>query len=344
MRQPLRVLHVIRSDAFAGVERHVANLAAAQHDLGHSVRVIGGSPDHMRAVFGSRAIPVVAASTTTSVLRILGRTSAPDIVHAHMSAAEFAVTLVPHLRAVPLVTTRHFARRRGSSLLARQLGMRTARRIAAQIAISHYVADHIEGPSTAVHSGVPARPDAKPYRDREKVALVVQRLEPEKRTEVALGIFAASGLAALGWELQIAGDGSERDRLEALASDLGIWQATRFLGARSDCLELMDHARALLAPCDIDGLGLSVVEAMSGGLPVVAASAGGHRETVGRADDARLFAPGDASAGALLLVDLDDDPVSAERYGNELQTIQREDFSLAAQALATIQVYRKVLP
>ncbi|SDC89475.1 Glycosyltransferase involved in cell wall bisynthesis [Sanguibacter gelidistatuariae] len=343
MRQSLRVLHVIRSDAFAGVERHVANLAAAQHDLGHRVRVIGGSPDHMQAVFGSRAIPVLAAPTTMSILRILGRTSDPDVVHAHMSAAEFAVTLAPHLRTVPLVATRHFARRRGSSTLARQLGMQVARRIAAQIAISHYVADRIEGPSTVVHSGVPDRPDAGPYLNREKVALVVQRLEPEKRTEVALGVFAASGLAEDGWLLEVAGDGSERGRLELLASDLGIWQATRFLGSRSDCLELMDQARAIIAPCDIDGLGLSVVEAMSGGLPVIAAAAGGHRETVGRADDARLFTPGDASAGGDLLVALARDPGRAGRYGDELQTVQREKFSLTAQAQATIQVYREVL-
>lgn len=38
----MKVLHVIQSDAFAGVERHVAQLAAAQSQLGDQVVVIGG--------------------------------------------------------------------------------------------------------------------------------------------------------------------------------------------------------------------------------------------------------------------------------------------------------------
>ena len=43
----MRVLHVIHSDGFAGVERHVAMLAAAQHDAGDQVVVIGGDPASM---------------------------------------------------------------------------------------------------------------------------------------------------------------------------------------------------------------------------------------------------------------------------------------------------------
>ena len=46
-RGVMRVLHVIHSDGFSGVERHVAMLAAAQHDAGHRVVVVGGDPASM---------------------------------------------------------------------------------------------------------------------------------------------------------------------------------------------------------------------------------------------------------------------------------------------------------
>ena len=57
----------------------------------------------------------------------------------------------------------------------------------------------------------------------------------------------------------------------------------------------------LLAPCQIEGLGLTVLEAMAAALPVVAVGAGGHLETVGAVAGAALHPPGDADrAGELL--------------------------------------------
>jgi glycosyltransferase involved in cell wall biosynthesis len=341
----LRVLHVIRSDAFAGVERHVANLAAGQADAGHRVRVVGGDVTAMRAVLGGHGVPVSPATTTTGAALASRRVSrsgtGPDVVHAHMTAAELAAALVPTLRGVPLVATRHFARRRGSSPLARRVGAVVGARIDAQVAISRYVAERIDGPSTVVYPGVPLRDVAT--GPRRPVVLVVQRLEPEKCTDVAVRAFAASGLATRGWTLEVAGDGSQRQQLEELAGRLGIWASTRFLGARPDCPELMDEASVLIAPCAVDGLGLSVLEAMSGGLCVVAAAAGGHLETAGRAEAARLFEPGAPDDAARLLRAVADDPAAARAHGLALRAVQREHFTLDAQVAGTLAVYRAVL-
>lgn len=342
MNDALRILHVVRSDAFAGVERHVANLAAGQSDAGHRVRVVGGDVAAMRSALQGRDVPVTAAATTAAALRAARSTTlvgrGPDVVHAHMTAAELAVTLVPSLRGVPVVATRHFARHRGSSTLARRVGGLVARRIDAQVAISEYVAARIDGPSTVVYPGVPVR--EVPTAQRRPVVLVVQRLEAEKSTDVAVRAFAASGLAARGWSLQVAGDGSQRAPLQALAAELGVATSTTFLGARSDCAQLMDRASVLLAPCAIDGLGLSVLEAMSGGLCVVAAAAGGHLETAGRAEGARLFAPGSPQHAGSLLTDVADAPAAARAHGLALRAVQRSRFTLEAQVAGTITVYR----
>ena len=98
---------------------------------------------------------------------------------------------------------------------------------------------------------------------------------------MAIEGFVASGLADEGWTLDIAGEGSQRTHLERLAADRGAGAAVRFLGFRMDVDELMAAAGIFLAPRPTEALGLSVLEAMAAGLPVVAAAAGGHLETVG---------------------------------------------------------------
>ena len=337
------VVHVIRSDGFAGVEKHVARLASAQAVDGWRVAVIGGGGVPMHQEWGGSRVPHREAVTLLDTVRRLDEFRGVDLVHAHMTAAETAAVLSPRMRHVPLVVTRHFAAPRGGSALGRLVAPLIRRRLSAQIAISDYVARSIDGASTVIYPGVPSAPDLLPGAQREPTVLVAQRLEPEKRTEDAVRAFAASGLAAGGWQLAIAGSGSQAPALRRLADALGVSQATRFLGHRSDVPELMASASMLLATCDVEGLGLSLLEAMALGLPVVASSAGAHLETVGGVDGAALYPPGDAEAAGALLAALAASADQRRVYGRGLQQAQRARFSIAAQAEQTEALYRSLL-
>ena len=337
----MRILHAVRSDAFAGVERHLASLAAAQRRAGHRVAVIGGDPAAMRAALGP-GIPHRAASTVAQVAAAVRAWRGGDVIHAHMTAAEIAVALAAPT-ATPVLTTRHFAGPRGASTAGRLAEPVLRRRIAAQIAISRYVADHVDGPSTVVPVGVPDRPDGRAASERARTVLLVQRLAPEKDGATAVRAFALSGLAARGWRLDVAGRGSQRPALERLADELGVAAAVAFLGPRSDVADLMAEAGLLLAPCPVEGLGMTVLEGMAAGLPGVAAGAGGHLETVGTVPGAALFEPGDAAGAATALASLAADPVRREAYGAQLREAQRARFALAGQVAGTDAVYRSVL-
>lgn len=341
----MKVLHVIQSPAFAGVERHVARLAAAQADRGDRVVVIGGDPVQMHAQ-GHPLVEHRRGSTVGEAYAAVRRAvrSRPDVLHAHMTVAEVASVAAVRGRAIPVVVTRHFGRPRGRNGVVRLATSIVSRRIAAQIAISHYVAEHVEGQSIVVHPGVPTQPDALPAADRTRTVLVVQRLESEKATEDALQIFAQSRLGEQGWRLDIAGYGGQRPALEGLARTLGIADRTRFLGYRSDVPELMRSSGALIAPCPIEGLGLTVVEAMAAGLPVVAAGAGGHLETLGGIPGAVLYEPtsGGLTVAAAGLRDLAGDERLRDATAGALQRAQRERFTLAQQAEATDAVYDEV--
>ena len=346
----MRILHVIPSNAFAGVERHVSDLAGAQQRAGHSVCVVGGLPSQMRMAMDREApqglsTPVthIPATTVLDAVRAVASRARPDVVNVHMTAAEAAVVLSPSLSGVPVVSTRHFAARRGSSPLARRLGPVVASRLDAQIAVSQFVADSIEGESAVVRAGVPVAPHGRPASAREPVVLVAQRLEREKRTQVALLAFAHSGLWEQGWTLEVAGDGAERRRLERLAHDLALDGSIHFLGHRSDVHTLMSRAAVLMAPRPDEAYGLSVLEAMATGLPVLASAGGGHLETLGSVPGSVLFPPGDARSAGRMLADLARDDAAREAYGRALQLAQRTGFTLETQQQATEVVYRSVL-
>lgn len=339
----LRVVHVISSGAFAGVERYVAVLAASQDALGNDVSIIGGDQEAMRGAVGRARIRIRPARSMIQAARAIDAWRDCDVLHVHMTAAESAAVVAVRARRSPVVSTRHFAQHRGASVAGHLARRIVAKRIAHQIAVSDYVARRIEGESTVVHPGVPDRPGLSRANDRTRTVLVAQRLQREKDTQVAVRAFHLSGLADRGWSLQIAGTGADLTHLTRLAKSLGLANSVHFLGFRSDVAELMQESGIFFASSPGEHFGLSVLEAMAAALPVVAVGAAGHLETVGMARQPALFAPHDAAAAARLLSGLAANPSRRDEYGAELQALQRDKFTVEAQALAIDVVYRSVL-
>jgi glycosyltransferase involved in cell wall biosynthesis len=340
---PRRILHAIRSDGFAGVEPFVCRLAIAQASGGHDVTVIGGAEGKMRGPLEGAGVGYVPATRTLDVVRAIRRNAGTtDVVNTHMTAADIAaVAAFFGVRERPaVVSTRHFTRRRGR-FRALPLDVFVRGTVDAELAISDAVAVAVRVPSTVVHTGVADRPQTA--ATREPVVLVAQRLQPEKRTDIALRAFATSGLADEGWVLRIAGDGAEAEGLHALAKTLGVSRHVEFLGFRTDLPQLMTRAGLLMAPCPVEGLGLTILEAMASGLPVVAADAGGHRELLSGLDAHARFVPDNVASGASALRHFALDPVARDELGRAGRVRQQEFFSIDRQVAGTDSVYRDAL-
>ncbi len=336
----LHIVHVVCTDAFAGVERYVRTSAVCLARAGCRVTVVGGAAESMRPLLVASGVRWMPGSTVPGALRSLSRARRPDVIVTHMTRADFVGVITGAFRRIPVVSTRHFASVRGSSALSRVVSARIRHRITAQIAISQFVAQNVEGSTTVVHTGVADVELAK--REREPVVLVLQRLEAEKHTEWALRAWAQVTESA-GWRLGIAGDGSDLDSLHGLAGALGIAGSVDFLGFQTDVDALLGRVSVLLAPTPREGLGLAVIEAMAHGVPVVACGAGGHLETAGEVDEAALFDPGDTAAAAGHLARLIRDRAERERYGDALRERQRTEFSLQAQTEATLRVLARAV-
>jgi L-malate glycosyltransferase len=96
-----------------------------------------------------------------------------------------------------------------------------------------------------------------------------------KDTILALKIILDRGVKA---KLLLIGDGPDRGECQALARELGIWQQTRFLGKQSELASVLSASDVFLMPSGNESFGLSALEAMACGLPVVSSDAGGLPE------------------------------------------------------------------
>lgn len=108
-------------------------------------------------------------------------------------------------------------------------------------------------------------------RKPENFYLIVSRLSPYKKIDLAIEAFNK-----FGEKLVIVGEGSDMKRLKSMASP-----NISFLGWQSDqkVHQLYSQAKALIFPGEED-LGLTPVESMAAGRPVIAYKMGGATETV----------------------------------------------------------------
>jgi glycosyltransferase involved in cell wall biosynthesis len=312
------VVHIVATGRFAGVERYVCDVATETSGRNWDVAVIGGEARQMPSLLGD-GVRWEPGATAPEALRAIRKVGRADIYHAHMTKAEALAVATRRRHKAHIVSTRHFAARRGASHVGHIVSPWIAAGLAREIAISEFVAEHLERPPDAVIvSGVPKSPCL--WRTTNKVALVLQRLEPEKDTITALRAWQASRLVDEGWSLRLVGEGSERGQLERWVATEGSAGVT-FAGWSEDVSSELESAGMLLASAPAEPLGLAVLEAMAAGVPVVACASGGHRETVGRLADAPVFAPGDAVGAGQALRALLPDATRARLSDDERQLV-----------------------
>ncbi|MEJ5915898.1 glycosyltransferase family 4 protein [Pseudokineococcus sp. 1T1Z-3] len=338
----MRITHVVGTDHFAGLERYAVEVATEQARRGHDVALVGGKPDVVARLLSGSGVRLALGSSLPELVTALRTGRRRDVVHSHLTRADFAAAITRPATRARLVSTRHITAPRGHGRPARAVAPLVRRMLAVEVAVSEWTSAQLDRPSDVVLlNGVRRQDDVT--RPREPSVLMAHRLAPEKDTATGLRAWAASGLGDRGWRLLVAGAGQDRTELEALAGSLGVGASTDFLGWVADVGAVFRSAGVLLAPAPTEPCGLSILEAMALGLPVVAAGSGGNVETIGQHPAAALFAPGDHEAAAGHLRRLADDERVRQRYGDELRELQRRELSLDVHVDRLQAVYEGVL-
>jgi len=278
------------------------------------------------------------ASGTRWVCRVI-RQSRPDIVHTHLLPATQVGLAAARLTGSPAVTTVHFTfERLGRSKLLRQMNrasFRFYKRIfAISDAVKRSILDHCHVPEERIavlRSGVDfARiaggdPQLRSrtrqqmgIRNDEIVIGSVGRLEKIKGHGLlidALAQLEPAGLPPV--RLVLVGDGPEKAALEQKAAQRGVDHRVIFAGAQKKTAALLTSFDIFVLPSLFEALGLSIIEAMGAGLPVIGSTAGGIPEIVSHGSSGLLFEAGNSSDLAGCLNRLIRSPELRARLGDE---------------------------
>lgn len=151
---------------------------------------------------------------------------------------------------------------------------RVAARVTQFVAISQAVCERIERHYHRESCIIYPPVDVERFQvseTREDFYLILSRLVPYKRIDLAVQAFGELGLP-----LVVAGDGRDRARLEAMAKP-----SVRFIGRPNDeqAHDLLARCRAFLFPGEED-FGITPLEANACGKPVIAFAGGGALETI----------------------------------------------------------------
>lgn len=307
---------------FGGVERHVEEVGRRLVDRGHEVTVFAQSRylgetrvrEHlgMRVVriptVPSRSLEAIAHSAMSTAVAMTG---GYDVVHYHAVGPGLVAPLPRYLGRARVVQTIHgLDGERAKWGRVAQTILNAATWLSARVphetvTVSSALADHYRvryGRDCAtIVNGVtprPARPAdiirTKYGLGEDDFSLFVGRLVPEKRPDL---LIKAYGELDTDKRLVIVGGSSYTDdyveELHRLAArDDRIVMPGYVYGDELD--ELFTNARSFVQPSALEGLPLTLLEAMGCGRPIIASDIPPHREVIGRSrTGARLFAEGD---------------------------------------------------
>ena len=362
--QGLRIVHVDSERGFSGGEVQVFLLLERLGALGYQTSLIcppgsrsaAEAERHGIACVNVRMRNDLDLPAIAALARAFRRQRA-QIVHLHTGRANWLGGLAARLVGVPAVSSRRMERQVKRNWRTRLLYRHLLQRV---VAISPAVE------SCLLAAGVPAerlqiipegveRSRLQPDKGRtatrsalgaepeDVVVLALAALVRRKGLDVlldALALLAAERQRPRVW---IAGDGPERAALTAQIAALGLGDQVQLLGQRLDAPDLLAACDLFVLPSRQEGLGVSALEAMAVGRPVVASAVGGLGFSVVAERTGLLVPPEDPSALAAALRRLLRDPELRARLGAAGPKRVAEGFLAEQMVAAHDQLYRSVL-
>jgi glycosyltransferase involved in cell wall biosynthesis len=298
----MRVMHVITGLRTGGAENQLVLLT--RHTSTDPMVVALTNADEIADALRDQGVPVVdMAMRGNKDLLVLGRLARlmarhrPDVVHVHLYRATLYGRVAARLARVPVVVTTEHSLLEGelegrrTTGAVRRLYMATERFNAATLAVSDAVAGRLVRwgvPPERIHV-VPNAVDLQALRvDDDQRAGVRRELGIPDATRLVGGIgrlhhvkrwdrLVRAMAADLGEDLQVllVGSGEEEAALRDLAESLGVARWVHLAGARSDLAAVLSAVDVVVSPSPQETFGLSLVEAVAAGRPVVYVSAPG---------------------------------------------------------------------
>lgn len=353
----MKIAHVVDSMEVGGAETLVSQMCRLQREQGHETAVyavasLGSLGKQMRAdgFFVQPQVGRHLADASLHFFRIF-RSARPDVVHLHNPTPTIYAGPAARLAGVAsVVSTRH-------SLVARprNLTMERKYRIAAKfcdwiVGICDATTENIREAGSApdrkivrVYNGTLPMPREGAEVKLPKpgfTLLYIGRLEPVKNLGHLLEAFRRALDRFGNLHLWIVGDGTERARLVEISTNLHLQDNVTFWGQQMDVAPFLLSADAFVMSSVSEGLPMSLLQALSVGLPAVVTDVGGMGEVVRFAGAGAVVPVGDPEAMASAMVRMASRADERQAFAQNAASAFEAHFTLSAVVREYESLYR----
>lgn len=339
---PIRITAVISSLGLGGAQRVIVRLCDSLAQRGHSVTLLTTDPltadfflvpnsvarvrAHPDAHMSSRWYDLRRQGMRTSALRRCLVETQPDVVVSFIDTTNVGVLLALIGKNIPVIVSERSDPRRHSIGfrwgVLRRLTYPRARRVVflteelgkwGRSRWPRWRADVI--PNPVMPAAGQGRNTA--LRADRRTVLGMGRLDSKKRFDLLVRAFALSAGECPDWDLEIVGDGPDRQPLLKLIQELGVSDRVRLPGPEKQSFLAFDRCDLYVLASEYEGFPNALAEAMAAGLPVISFDCpSGPREIVRHEVDGLLVPPLNVEALAAAMGRLMRNPAERSRLAS----------------------------
>ena len=331
----MKVLHVSGPSA-GGIGHHINQLQLGLTEFGIDSSVL--APVRTR--------PGAVARTARELKR-----GNYDLVHCHGYQGGAVGRAAGVFAGVPAVVTIHNTLQvvGRANQLARLAEGWMHKHTACWVTVSSYLRNYAlgvlgipENRMVVIANGIEVPAEIPPWF-QEPVVGIVARLVPSKGVDIFLKAVQSLRPEVPNLRAVVIGDGPAKYQLKAMAHHLGLDNIVRFRGHISDVSAHLERMAVFVLPTRSEGLGISIIEAMSQGVPVVATAVGGVPELVCHETTGLLTQRDDYLGIARAVRQMLDNREQTEKMRRGAFLHISENYSSRAMLESTQEIYRRVL-
>lgn len=303
----MRVLHVISSLEIGGAQRLLSDLLPIQKQQGIDVSllVLKSEDNAFSKKVADAGVPIISLDVKSfrnpflafKVRKVIRQY---DVVHAHLVHALYICSLAARGLKTKMVYTEHSTsnNRRGKAYL-RPIEKYIYGRYDKLISISQQTQDALQDwlqsaddRFVVINNGVDTKAFSNIHKEViPKSLIMVSRFASSKDQETVI-----KAMKELDDDvtLRLVGDGENLGHCKQVARECGVENRVQFLGARADVAELVAESYIGIQSSNWEGFGLTAVEIMSAGKPIIATDVDGLKQVVEGIGE--LFPVGDLNA------------------------------------------------
>ncbi len=351
----MNIMVVLHSHICGGAEVHALALMRGLAHRGHKVVFAGPADSWLAEKVQENSIELIHVPMHGMVdlisLFLLVRSARrwkPDLLHGHLVRGTHYATMTGRIAALPAVATAH-------STISYKRFHRADCVIAVSQAVKDSLVARLINPSriTRIYHGIPDNFTLRTYREdiRENLGVkehecalcMAARFIPDKGHDILLQ--ALSGLRDRRCKLFLAGDDTVpwAREIRSIAKDRNLEGRVAFLGFKEDVPRFLAGMDILIAPSRREALSISIIEALSTGLPVIGTRVGGIPEVVRHRINGLLVEKDNAKELLEAISYLVSHPDVRHAYGLKSREIFLQEFSQTEMVDRHLDLYRSLI-